>query len=60
MSKYLGWPLTAQHPDKRGMFESMTMKELKAYVAGCHAARDYDTYFTQACAELAKRGELCK
>ena len=30
-------------------------KELRAYIAGCHAAREYDAYFEAACIEWNSR-----
>lgn len=37
------------------MFSGMSVKELRSYIAGCHAARDYDSYFESACKELNSR-----
>ncbi len=33
------------------MFKNMKMRELRAYIDGCHARKEYDEYFYQACAE---------
>jgi hypothetical protein len=33
-------------------FYAMTQKELRAYINGCHASREYDSYFDYACKRL--------
>ena len=37
------------------MFQKMTTKELRAYIDGCHASREYDFYFEAACREYNGR-----
>lgn len=37
------------------MFAKMSNTELRAYITGCHASREYDAYFESACRELHER-----
>ena len=35
--------------------ERMSKKELRAFIEGCHAMKEYDSYFEAACREFNSR-----
>jgi type VI protein secretion system component VasK len=37
------------------MFDNMSDTELQKYIDGCHATKDYDSYFESACRERNSR-----
>ena len=37
------------------VFKQMSDKELRAYIDGCHARKEYDMYFEAACMEWNSR-----
>lgn len=41
--------------DGRILFAIMSSNELRAYIDGCHASRNYDSYFDAACREWNSR-----
>lgn len=36
-------------------FKAMTNAQLRAFIDGCHARREYDAHFDAACTELNNR-----